>query len=177
MPSSSRPWWLLAPASVNPLWWALIAPVVLAIDYAVGLTFEFTPLYIVPVTMAAWYSGRATGLAIAVGVPLARYALLNVLQTESMRVVMQNTIACLLVFGFLALVFARFAEHERRLERQLRVLEGLLPICAVCKSIRDAKGEWNRLEAFIQARSDAKFSHGLCPNCVASQIEKEVHAS
>ena len=171
MASSSRPWWLLAPASVSPLWWVGIAPVILGIDYALGLTFEFTPVYIVPVTMAAWYSGRPTGVSLAAGFPLGRYALLSVLQTAPMTTVTRNTIAALLVFGFLALVFARFAEHERRLERQIRVLEGLLPICAVCKNIRDGKGEWTRLESFIQARSDAKFSHGLCPNCVASHYE------
>ena len=177
MPSASRPWWLLAPASVSPLWWVIIAPVILAIDYALGLAFEFTAVYIVPVTMAAWYSGRGTGLAMAAGFPLSRYALLSGLQIAPMATVTQNTMTCLVVFAFLALVFARFAEHERRLERQIRVLEGLLPICAVCKSIRDAKGEWTRLEAFIQARSDAKFSHGLCPACVASQFEEQVPAS
>jgi hypothetical protein len=169
MPSSARPWWLLAPASVSPLWWMIIAPLILAIDYVLGLPFEFTAVYIVPVTMAAWYSGRGAGIALAAGFPLSRYLLLSVLHTRPTATVTQNTITCLAVFGFLALVFARFAQHERRLERQIRVLEGLLPICAICKSIRDARGQWTRLEAFIQERSDARFSHGLCPGCIASQ--------
>ena len=45
-------------------------------------------------------------------------------------------------------------------------LEGLLPICSVCKSIRNEAGKWESLEAFISERSDADFSHGLCPECL-----------
>ena len=48
---------------------------------------------------------------------------------------------------------------------QVKILRGLLPICTRCKSVRDDRGYWNRLEAYIQARSDAKFSHGICPSC------------
>jgi DNA-binding NarL/FixJ family response regulator len=47
----------------------------------------------------------------------------------------------------------------------VRTLKGLLPICAACKKIRDDNGYWNQLEAYIEARSDAEFTHGLCPEC------------
>lgn len=46
-----------------------------------------------------------------------------------------------------------------------RVLRGLLPICASCKKIRDDQGYWHHLEAYIQANSEADFSHGICPDC------------
>jgi len=49
--------------------------------------------------------------------------------------------------------------------RELKTLSGLLPICSSCKKIRDDKGYWNQLESYIRARSDAEFSHGLCPDC------------
>ena len=45
-------------------------------------------------------------------------------------------------------------------------LGGLLPICANCKKIRDDKGYWNRLEAYIQDHSQAEFTHGICPDCI-----------
>ncbi len=45
-------------------------------------------------------------------------------------------------------------------------LGGLLPICANCKKIRDDKGYWNRLEAYIQDHSEAEFTHGICPECI-----------
>ena len=48
---------------------------------------------------------------------------------------------------------------------EVKTLSGLLPICAQCKKIRDDQGYWNQIEAFIGARSNAKFSHGLCPDC------------
>jgi sigma-B regulation protein RsbU (phosphoserine phosphatase) len=47
----------------------------------------------------------------------------------------------------------------------VKLLSGLLPICANCKMIRDDKGNWNRIEAYIQKHSDAQFSHGICPDC------------
>ncbi len=49
---------------------------------------------------------------------------------------------------------------------EVKTLRGLLPICASCKKIRDDKGFWNQVEAYIQERSDARFSHSICPDCI-----------
>jgi PAS domain-containing protein len=49
---------------------------------------------------------------------------------------------------------------------QVRTLTGLLPLCASCKQIRDADGSWQPMETYIRARTDAEFSHGICPSCV-----------
>ncbi len=48
---------------------------------------------------------------------------------------------------------------------EVRVLSGMLPICASCKKIRDDKGYWNQLEEYITSHSDVVFSHGICPEC------------
>ena len=48
----------------------------------------------------------------------------------------------------------------------VKTLSGLLPICASCKKIRDDKGYWNQIEAYVQQHSDASFSHGICPECM-----------
>jgi PAS domain S-box-containing protein len=48
---------------------------------------------------------------------------------------------------------------------QVRTLSGLLPICASCKRIRNEEGNWEQMEAYIRDRSEAKFSHGICPEC------------
>ena len=48
---------------------------------------------------------------------------------------------------------------------EVKTLSGIIPICAGCKKIRDDKGFWNQVEAYIQTRSLATFSHGLCPDC------------
>jgi len=47
----------------------------------------------------------------------------------------------------------------------IRTLSGLVPICANCKRIRDDRGFWNQLEAYMESHTDASFSHGLCPEC------------
>lgn len=47
----------------------------------------------------------------------------------------------------------------------IKTLQGILPICSGCKKIRDESGEWHSLERYIGERSEAKFSHGLCPDC------------
>jgi K+-sensing histidine kinase KdpD len=82
-------------------------------------------------------------------------------------------------FGVSALVLfvsAREKRHEAERERlikelqaamaEVKTLSGLLPICAQCKKIRDDRGYWNQIETFIGARSKARFSHGICPDCI-----------
>jgi methyl-accepting chemotaxis protein len=48
---------------------------------------------------------------------------------------------------------------------KVKKLSGLLPICASCKKIRDDDGYWNEVESYIRDRSEAEFSHGICPEC------------
>lgn len=49
--------------------------------------------------------------------------------------------------------------------RKVKKLSGLLPICASCKNIRDDRGYWNQIEAYIRDNSEAEFSHSICPDC------------
>lgn len=51
---------------------------------------------------------------------------------------------------------------------ETKMLRGLLPTCAHCKKIRDSQGQWQPLEGYISRHSQAKFSHGLCPDCVST---------
>jgi sigma-B regulation protein RsbU (phosphoserine phosphatase) len=50
--------------------------------------------------------------------------------------------------------------------KSVRMLTGLLPICAYCKSIRDDSNYWHRVEEYVTDHSDAQFSHGICPKCL-----------
>ncbi len=82
------------------------------------------------------------------------------------------------LMGFLLLAFGVFkwvpkiVKHTKQTREELentvnelKVLSGLLPICASCKKIRDDKGYWNRIESYIEKHSEAQFSHGLCEEC------------
>lgn len=56
-------------------------------------------------------------------------------------------------------------ELEKALE-EIRVLRGILPICMHCKQIRDGEGAWRGVEAYIASQTEARFSHGVCPDCM-----------
>ncbi len=53
--------------------------------------------------------------------------------------------------------------HEAN--KRIKTLTGLLPTCASCKKIRNANGDWEQMESYIQKHSNATFSHGLCLEC------------
>jgi hypothetical protein len=49
---------------------------------------------------------------------------------------------------------------------EVKMLTGFIPICASCKNIRDDKGYWQQVEAYISTHTDAQFSHSMCPDCM-----------
>jgi K+-sensing histidine kinase KdpD len=162
----TRPWWLLPVGRVNPWWWVSAAAVFVAIDYVAAAGTQFPTLYLIPVVLAAWYSGAWPAIVLAVAVSaLHVFVLIWGWQGNSLTVPIIMTIVRSVVVSVMALWFARLSEHERQLHRYVVKLEGLLPICSHCKSIKNEDGRWETLEAFISERSDADFSHGLCPNC------------
>ena len=56
-------------------------------------------------------------------------------------------------------------EERDRLRWEVKILEGLLPICASCKRIRDDDGKWQKLEKYLIEHSEADFTHTICPDC------------
>jgi len=56
-------------------------------------------------------------------------------------------------------------DHLQQALSEIKKISGLLPICASCKKIRDDKGYWNQIETYIRDRSEAEFTHGICPDC------------
>jgi len=53
--------------------------------------------------------------------------------------------------------------NPQKAHSEMNILQGIIPICAKCKNIRDDQGAWNQMESYIKRRSEAEFSHGLCP--------------
>jgi len=108
----------------------------------------------------------ATGLSILAGI----LVFLGPAHDEAER--LADTIEILL-FAVVGLGITWLAQQlhaaRRRAEdalEQVRTLTGLLPICAWCKKIRDEEGRWQQLERYISLHSDAKFTHGVCEECV-----------
>jgi PAS domain-containing protein len=80
--------------------------------------------------------------------------------------------------GQFATIFSDITEHKKLLVQKealitelreagakIKILKGLLPICASCKKIRNDKGYWQQIEEYVHEHSEANFSHGICPDC------------
>ncbi len=72
-------------------------------------------------------------------------------------------------------VAQRVTELEQALA-QVRTLEGLVPICSYCKKVRDDQNFWHRVEAYVEQRSGAQFSHGICPDCYENILKPQLEA-
>lgn len=55
---------------------------------------------------------------------------------------------------------------------EVKTLRGIIPICMICKKIRDDKGYWEQVEVYIHKHSEANFSHGICPDCLKERFPK-----
>lgn len=58
------------------------------------------------------------------------------------------------------------ADRLEKAHREIKTLQGIIPICCSCKKIRNDQGYWQQVEAYISDHSDAMFSHGICPDCM-----------
>ena len=61
----------------------------------------------------------------------------------------------------------------KRAREEIKTLKGIIPICANCKSIRDDQGYWKQVEQYIESRTDAEFSHGICEACTEKLYGQE----
>ena len=65
------------------------------------------------------------------------------------------------------------AERIIGVQDRVKRLEGILPTCMYCKKIRDEQDQWVGIEAYITKRSQASFSHGVCPSCYEAVLKQE----
>ena len=70
-------------------------------------------------------------------------------------------------------------DRERLIEElqdaldRVKVLSGLIPICTHCKAVRDDKGYWQQVDAFMREHSNAKLSHSICPDCAQKLMPED----
>lgn len=168
VPGPNR-WWRLAlgPQRLSAWWWFALSGVLTVIDYWAGPYIQFPVTYIVPVFLAAWYSGMAPALVLAFVLPLVRATLMMTVFHEPWEASAIATTAVLRigVFAFHAVLISRLSDRERELAREVELLEQILPLCMYCKSIKNDVGAWESLEHYVSTRSPTRFSHGLCAGC------------
>lgn len=66
----------------------------------------------------------------------------------------------------ISFILSKTQIQKKEAQSQIKILNGLLPICATCKKIRDDNGYWEKLENYISNHSNVDFSHGICPDCL-----------
>ena len=124
--------------------------------------------------VSAWYGGLEPGLVSTVLAILASNYYFTDSDGDS---TFGGDLVRLLMFLFAALLISLLNGVRRRLYSELqealaqvKLLRGLLPICASCKMIRDEKGDWHQIESYISDHSEATFTHGTCPECFKKQF-------
>ena len=164
---------LLKNRKIFPLYWSLLALVVLACDFFMGPYIQFPFLFIIPVTLAAWYNGRAWGFLFAIVLPLIRlyFSLIWTLPWTMLESSI-NALIRMMVLLLLAFLVDRVATQTRALAKEIQVLRGLLPICSFCKKIRNEDNTWEKIEWYIARHSEAEFTHGVCPDCAREHYGK-----
>ncbi len=70
-------------------------------------------------------------------------------------------------------VAGRVADLEEALAH-VEELHGILPICSYCKRVRSDADSWHRIEEYVSAHSAARFSHGVCPQCVEKVLKPQM---
>jgi hypothetical protein len=145
----------------------LLAIMVLAIDYFTGKDIQFPILYIFPAGIAAWQNKKNTAYALAIILPIVRVGFhIPWHEIESIYYATINAVIIITALTLLVYLVNRTALQEKELEKRVKILEGILPICSYCKKIRNEKDEYEQLEKYISEHSDAQFSHGICPECL-----------
>jgi hypothetical protein len=163
----------LRAVAARPATWVVLTVVVALTDYFSGRYISPGLLYLLPVGLAAWYGPLRWALAIALTLPTVRlsYFAFDVWTPPGRFLhVLTNAAIRGAVLLLIALVIHRL-RRARELEREVTVLRGLLPICMYCKQIQDAEGRWHSVEQYVAARSDAAFTHRVCPVCAGGHRE------
>jgi len=137
--------------------------------YFTGQIFVFVGIYS---TVGLGFRYSFYSMLLTSGVLLFTVGLLAPVSNELLITYAFFITGAVMVFAYTAYITERVSRDRFATAEQLRIsgkevkkLSGMLPICASCKKVRDDKGYWSQIESYISDRSEAIFSHGVCPDC------------
>lgn len=159
---------------------------VVAVALATALSFPLREIFthsrglllFVSIMFSAWYGGMKPGIVASILAAISFTVFFNDQHAMNFNLVgaarlFVYSAACITATYLMAqrnralsTALVSNQQLERALE-EIRVLRGILPICMHCKQIRDAEGSWQEVEQYIASQTDAKFSHGVCPDCMS----------
>jgi hypothetical protein len=163
-------------ASGSYLACGVLMAMILLLDLSIPLGVAIAVAYIVVVLISLWSSQNKFTVLVAVVCSVFTIGAFfyKPVVAEMWKVIFNRTISLLAIWVTASLGLQRKIAEQRReqalREREkaledIRILRGLLPICASCKKIRDDQGYWIQMEAYIRDHSEAEFSHGMCQEC------------
>jgi hypothetical protein len=167
--------------SIGLVWTVLVA----WLDIRTGLQLKLGPFYLLPVLLVAWQVGTTAGVLAALVAAAVWRGVEMIWHPEPSLGWVLFWDASIHLCSFVAIsLFVSWARSRVMLERALvhnlsellanvRELEGLLPMCAWCKKVRDDKGYWQQIETYISAHTKADWTHGICPECQAKFMESQ----
>lgn len=162
------------------LWTLLVAWV----DVRSGFQLKLGPCFLLPVLWIAWYGGVRAGVSSALAIAAA-WRGLELYHLGSAQGWVQFWDLLIHAASFVSVaLFVGWASSLVRREKALvhdlsvllaevRQLEGLLPICAWCKKVRNDQGYWQQIEAYVSQHSKADWTHGICPECMEGMVTSD----
>ena len=151
--------------------WLLLTAACLTIDYSTGPVIEFPLVYLVPISLAAWFGGRAWGLALAVVLPLCRLYFRTIWNPpwtffeSSVNAAIRMT-----VFVSFAWLIDRTARQMRELQHT-RMLEQMLGVCSHCRRNRNPRSKaWQPIDEYARDHPE-KMQPDVCPACGAEAVD------
>lgn len=140
-------------------------------DFLAGPIVFFPFLFVIPVSLMAWNCGLRSALWLGALLCLIRFCIQSAWGIPyTLPVAIINAVIRLALLFFITYLCGKLSEQTKALRARVRTLEGLLPTCAYCKDIRDETGHWQQMEEYVASRSEARFTHGICPKCVTKHF-------
>lgn len=145
------------------LWVPILASVViLGVDLLTPSQVQMSIFFILPVLFTAWYNGLIWSIIFSISLPSARFLIASFLEPLwPVEYNILNAINRMIVLCIISLITAKLSTLVKR----VKVLEGLISMCAWCKKIQNENQEWQPLEEYVSDHSNTDFTHGICPEC------------
>ena len=147
------------------------------VDFGLGYEISTSIFYLLPVSIIAWHVGRQAGLAFAL-LSAGVWLLADAMSGHVFSHALMPWWNALVRLGFFVVVVVMLSRLRRSYHAQqvliaqlqealdsVKVLSGLLPMCAWCKNVRDDDGYWLQVENYVTQRTEATFTHSICPAC------------
>ncbi len=156
---------------------ALVTGAILALgvlDYVKGHDLSSFVFYFIPIAKVASRHGARAGYAVALTCAVTWFTATSLAERyATVWMTGWNAAIRLAAFVWIAHLVGRIRELLAAAQQEVQTLRGFLPICAQCKKIRNDKGYWEQIEAYIIQHAPVTFSHGLCEQC-AARIHREL---